>query len=340
MKQENSFENLSYRGQVRILTGMAHRALSRYPIQSPKVEFINHGENATFRVRDSRGGQYLLRLHRPVYHTKEAISEELHWLKSLEGKVRCQRPVADSRGEYLCLINSESRKHARYCDVLSWKQGSIRHEKLSPESFGLLGELTARLHSLAPKSTKNRRYWTAEGLLGSGATFGSPLDMKRGMLHYDIYNDCRKMVYDKLSGWQRNRRDRLGVIHADLHFGNMLWDQQGIIPIDFDDCGFGFFMYDLAVTFLSSQEILSRKGCEKKLLSYLMGYQSVRPLDSKDMEMIPWLMLARKLGMLAWLYHRQDNPRFIPLFRRISGQSIPLFRKALRQGPAFDWLLI
>ena len=43
------------------------------------------------------------------------------------------------------------------------------------------------------------------------------------------------------------------MIHADLHFGNLVWNQSQGTPIDFDDCGYGSKLYDAAVFLLSSR---------------------------------------------------------------------------------------
>src|SRR5260221_13336109 len=40
--------------------------------------------------------------------------------------------------------------------------------------------------------------------------------------------------------------DRFGMIHADVRLANLLADGDDIQVIDFDDCGFGWFMFDLA----------------------------------------------------------------------------------------------
>jgi Ser/Thr protein kinase RdoA (MazF antagonist) len=37
-----------------------------------------------------------------------------------------------------------------------------------------------------------------------------------------------------------------GLIHADLRLANLMVDDQGLTAIDFDDCGFGWWVYDLA----------------------------------------------------------------------------------------------
>jgi len=39
-----------------------------------------------------------------------------------------------------------------------------------------------------------------------------------------------------------------GLIHGDLHHENFLFHRGEARAIDFDDCGWGFHLYDLAVT--------------------------------------------------------------------------------------------
>jgi Ser/Thr protein kinase RdoA (MazF antagonist) len=41
--------------------------------------------------------------------------------------------------------------------------------------------------------------------------------------------------------------DAFGLIHADLHYGNLLFARDTVRAIDFDDCGFGFRLFDFGV---------------------------------------------------------------------------------------------
>src|SRR4029450_890805 len=50
-----------------------------------------------------------------------------------------------------------------------------------------------------------------------------------------------------------------GLIHGDLHHKNVLFHRGEARAIDFDDCGWGFHLYDLAVT-LSELEDRPRYG--------------------------------------------------------------------------------
>ena len=49
-----------------------------------EVSLLNISENATFKVFDSNTGtDTILRIHRPFYHTAQAIQSELDWVQAL-----------------------------------------------------------------------------------------------------------------------------------------------------------------------------------------------------------------------------------------------------------------
>jgi Ser/Thr protein kinase RdoA (MazF antagonist) len=41
-------------------------------------------------------------------------------------------------------------------------------------------------------------------------------------------------------------KDGFGLIHADLHFGNVVFASNDMHAIDFDECGPGYWVYDIA----------------------------------------------------------------------------------------------
>src|SRR5687768_5457924 len=87
-----SFKDCSYQAQVLRLRKLAQKAISRFPLRVASIEFINYGENATFKVQAQNGKKYLLRIHREDYHTVEAINEELSWLEHLNQKTSLLLP--------------------------------------------------------------------------------------------------------------------------------------------------------------------------------------------------------------------------------------------------------
>jgi Ser/Thr protein kinase RdoA (MazF antagonist) len=92
--------------------------------------------------------------------------------------------------------------------------------------------------------------------------------------------------------------ERFGLIHADMRLGNLLVDGQDFYVIDFDDCGFGWHLYDLgtAVSFLEHDPRVP-EWCD----SWVRGYRTVRTLPRSDADEIPTFVMLRRLMLVAWI---------------------------------------
>ena len=69
--------------------------------------------------------------------------------------------------------------------------------------------------------------------------------------------------------------ERFGLIHCDLRLANLLIDGPTVKVIDFDDCGFGWYMYD-AATPVSFYE--HEPQVPELIDAWVRGYRSVAPL--------------------------------------------------------------
>lgn len=315
------FEKATYRAQVRRLRQLAKNALKFYPVQVKKIEFINHGENTTFAVTAAKGDKYLLRVHRNIYHTLPAIQEELQWLKKLskEKFVAVPRPIRARNGKLVTVASAPGVPAARHCTMFHWVHGKFLHKLLNEKHLFEIGQIIARLQKAAPTTT-HRRYWTAEGLAGNKPKFGS-MDSIPMLSEKDqkLVTQTRKQIYRRLKAYEKKFPKRMGNMHADVHFGNLLVSDRGYGVIDFDDSGFGFYVYDLAVTIVAMEYQLGkeyRKMYPKLKTALINGYCSLAPWDKHDEELLPYLITMRKIQMLGWLNSRQDNPKFRRFFKR------------------------
>ncbi|MFK8137908.1 MAG: phosphotransferase enzyme family protein [Bdellovibrionales bacterium] len=318
---------------------MAERVLLKYPIKNYQLKFIQHGENATFKVSTAKSN-FLLRLHRDSYHSKEAILEELELLNWLSNNsvLEVQKPLSSKFKKYVELGEGE-RMPSRFCSILHWRDGRSKYKSLSSGHFESVGELTSNLH----KSTKgfklnHRNYWDTQGLIGLESTMGSfrSIESSISKKQYEILSDCRKMVFSKLMNYQKKYPEKMNVVHGDLHFGNLLWSQNKVTPIDFDDCGYGFELMDLAVTLNASSNILKNVGkTEAKRItdSLLNGYSKSMSLSDFDLEILPYFILARDLVLFAWLHGRRTNPKLAIHFKKSVARMIKTFNNSISQGP-------
>lgn len=303
--------DLSYAAQVRALTALAEKTLPALGLSRPTLRFIQHGENTTFCVTDSRGQKYLLRLHRENYHTTPSLREELAWLRRLEGEPGLYVPAP--RGSIETTRDAESGLSRRY-SLLRWVEGRGRFESLQPSHYSRLGEVIARLQrSTVGRQVVHRRYWTADGLLGTEPKLGTTR-LIEGVPASELraYESARRMLLKQFRSYEKRHPERLGLVHADTHFGNVLFRRDGVGVIDFDDCGLGFHLWDLAVVLFASQEVFKklRPARVREYTDALYeGYASGMPFRSGDEEIVTDLKHARMIAMTGWLYDRRDHPK-------------------------------
>jgi Ser/Thr protein kinase RdoA (MazF antagonist) len=331
-------KGLSYLQQVRQLRKTAEEAVKSFPIKVADIQFVNHGENTTFKIA-TRSKDYLLRIHRPQYHTEKAIIEELKWLKKLSENpnIPAQKPIPTTEGPWLCTAGNKG--DVRKCSLLTWMDGRELYKGLTPNAFFKTGLLTAELHVSTHKllRPKNRNYWTPEGLLGNEAQLGAVKALRGEFADsFSTIENARRLIYKHVDNFYRDFPERQGLIHADLHFGNIIWKQGQPIPIDFDDCGWGIHLFDLAVTLAWSDHFLHelpKKEANHYVESILEGYQQVIPLGYDDIVALPWFLHARQMQMLGWYASRQDHPRIWKHFKKRKKAHLRGFEKLLSNGP-------
>ena len=90
-----------------------------------------------------------------------------------------------------------------------------------------------------------------------------------------------------------------------MRLANLLTGPNGTRLIDFDDCGFGWFMYDFAAA-ISFIEDDPRIPALKA--SWLEGYRAVRDLPREDEAEIDTFIMLRRMALLAWIGSHIEAP--------------------------------
>jgi Ser/Thr protein kinase RdoA (MazF antagonist) len=103
-----------------------------------------------------------------------------------------------------------------------------------------------------------------------------------------------------------SKPDTFGLIHADLHLENALFDRGAMRLIDFDDCGFGYWLYDIAVPLW---EYRSRPDHALIRAALLDGYAEHRELP--DLTHLEMFIATRDVAFGLWYAGMaQVNPAF------------------------------
>ena len=130
-------------------------------------------------------------------------------------------------------------------------------------------------------------------------------DLEELVSEQQLIESARTKVRAVLSRYEK-KADGYGLIHADLHPGNVLFDGSRLHPIDFDDAGFGWHVYDLAVALFYYQ---SRRDFDSILQALVSGYRAHRPLSDEALERLPLFLLIRALVLLGWIDGRTELDR-------------------------------
>ena len=99
--------------------------------------------------------------------------------------------------------------------------------------------------------------------------------------------------------------DVFGLIHADLHYFNLLFGGGVVRAIDFDDCGFGYLLYDFAVML---NELLDRANYSALRAGLLAGYRRVRVLSAEREACIDAFIALRQVQDALWALEERTHP--------------------------------
>lgn len=307
------FGQLSYREQILRLDQLADQALVNYPLRFVRRDLLQYEDNAVYCVTDASGKRFVLRLGAACgYGFLEQQSEMdlLAYLEREAGQLRIPHPVMNGEGKFVTALPATDPVEPQFAVLLHWVAGEVLSCPVELVTFTKLGEMTACIHSHAVRFTEAvpciRPNWDWQRLFGPRSVLGScgagNDDLGLDTPQRDLLGVISKQIcahFEILA----SRPGFWGMIHGDLHCGNVLLEQGEVGLIDFDDCGWGFFLYDAAAILDSAYRRLARDLPEYSRLkdAYLTGYDRVRPLPDESAEHLAIFKVMRDLVTLDFI---------------------------------------
>ena len=295
------------------LLNMAHEATKLYALpEHLAVTLVNLSENATYLVEAPDGRRWALRIHRDGYHTKAAIASELAWLIALRehGVAITPRPVKGRNGEIIQTISHPQLPHTRHVVLSEWEGGiepGIGQDLIKP--FEVLGELTARMHHHARQWKRPANFerftWNFETSLGDRKPHwgrwrdGMGVETEK----VKLFGRTVDLIGKRLAAYGHGS-ERFGLVHGDTRLANLLIDGDMVKVLDFDDCGFSWFMYD-AATPVSFYE--HEPQVPALIEAWKAGYRRAATLSKEEEEEIPTFIMLRRLLLVAWIGNRSET---------------------------------
>lgn len=287
-------------------------ALPRWGLSGDaELKLLTISENATFRAHDPASGRdVVFRVHRPGYHTRAEIESELAWLTALgrDGVVPTLTPVPQLDGGLIAdLDDGGTIRHAVAFGLLPGREPAEGDDLA--RWYRELGAINARLHQHArgwrPPEGFVRKRWDYDAMLGEVQLWGDwraglGLDGE-GRAVLERTSEVLRAILEEYGTGE----ERFGLVHADMRVANLLVDGDRLSVIDFDDCGFSWYLYDFAAAISFSEH---EPYIPELQAAWIAGYRSVAPLADEECAILPVFIMLRRMLLTAWIASHAETP--------------------------------
>ena len=312
---------------------LAEEAIKHWDVEVKSINLHLQSENTVFKVEGLDGNTYALRIHRKGYHDLEELNSEHVWTSSLSNAgLLVPEAVVTRSGEAYTSVSILNSSEYRYVGLVKWIEGTILNdlildleEKDVSDVYESLGNVIAKFHKATiawekPKDFKRHSFDT-DGFLGSKPFWGRFWEAQNATTRErEKLSLIRNNITEILSKLPRDINS-FGMIHADLHSKNVLIQGKSLSVIDFDDSGFGWYGFDLAVAIWDRLDFTAT-GCHFDIAykSLIRGYLEERPNTKDIIETIPTFLLMRTLMIIRWIEDRPESgyEAFIPVLIQAS----------------------
>ena len=319
----SGFFNLPQEIQKEELATFSRVILAHYAVEVASIECISFEYNTTMKVTATDGQEFALRININSPRTTENLRAEIAWVQYLEkdGRVSAPKMVATKEGSYLTEIFHEKSGRTLRCVLYVWLPG-VEPDEDDPDLIHVeaMGRAMALMHTIAPNfelptdsnlpQLDDVMWWTEDFLLSEKSVLDS--DSK------NLISKALTIIGDHVAQLYVGAKPM--VIHADLHGGNVLWNDDSLSVIDFDDCGIGLPIQDLATAmyYLDTPE---------QDAAFHKGYSTVLPLPAMSSRDEAVLRLQRRIILLNYLYetNNEEHRAIIPEYLEESLRRIKVF---------------
>ena len=312
---------------------LAEEAIKHWDVEVKSINLHLQSENTVFKVEGLDGNTYALRIHRKGYHDLEELNSEHVWTSSLSNAgLLVPEAVVTRSGKAYTSVSFLNSSEYRYVGLVKWIEGTILNdlildleEKDVSDLYESLGKVVAKFHKATiawekPKDFK-RHSFDADGFVGSKPFWGRFWEAQNATTRErEKLSLIRNNITESLSKLPKDINS-FGMIHADLHSQNVLIQGKSLSVIDFDDSGFGWYGFDLAVAIWDRLDFTAT-GCHFDIAykSLIRGYIEERPNAKDIIETIPTFLLMRTLMIIRWIEDRPESgyEAFIPVLIQAS----------------------
>lgn len=285
-------------------------------LQHIQIKLLKYSENVTFLINEYNAPDQLVRkrvfrINRPEYHSIAELEGEIQWMKELSTETHLTLPEV-YQGKDTKAIQQINVKGIAFTGIMfTYLEGRMVEELSGAalcKQMVQIGKILAQLHIQSQNRDAKIRIarfsWGISDFFGNEARWGNWRDFSKvhGMTkeQYALMERTEQEIIRHLKEWGTSS-EHYGLIHADMHCSNIMMYQGDFQIFDFDDSGYGWYLYDFGCTLVEYDN-------PQELLTYLvMGYEQIKPLSVSEKSELQMFVLLRRIVRLAWIAGHHDN---------------------------------
>jgi Ser/Thr protein kinase RdoA (MazF antagonist) len=299
----------------------AQHILSTYDLPNrSKLKWLGYTHNAVFEF-ECEGKRYILRMR--LADMRDFERHEVKFLRQLreDTPLIAPYPIANADNQLITgYINKRLKVfHHIAAVVFEYVEGNtVSVDTVSVSQMQDIGKYLANLHKYTSRYHKIFDEEDRYALRRLSPHYPPP---PNGTSYYYLGEDARQAINDEqltvmeaVAEKVKAAMDELGtgesefgLIHGDLLLQNILFHEGEVRALDFEYCGWGYYLYDLTPILWQLKPQARYPELEQALWD---GYTSIRSLSSRHRELLETFIAGRQVASMRWVAANRHNPAY------------------------------
>lgn len=323
------------------MTNLSREISARYGFTDIDIQPLEDGNQKLFDIRYRQNGQNRRAVLRGYFEwvDRNDVAAETLWLSTLatDTDLLVPYPIPAIDGTFIQDLDLDPESPTNVAVLQAWLPGEALAENVTPESIKEVGRVLACLHNHSETAMdwdciSSRRQGFEVWIDDWSEANDVAADAER------VLETAARVVSSTMQSIS-GESDPCGFIHCDPHPWNILVDGEQLAIIDFSDCGWAPYAYDIASALVyykfpwvwDDEPCLNYQGLEAALLA---GYASERPIPQNLAQALPVCFAARLLVLVQWILDELEDVDATSFTRKSVANSIDHLRQFCRDNPA------
>lgn len=303
-----------------------NQAALLFDVDPKAIKVLGGFENFIYEFK-RENEEVILRFVHSTHRTYNHVLAEIEFIDYLsKNGANVSTIIKNNKDQIAFKIRCENNEFFTVSAFTKAPGTFVKEQRFNDDFNYMFGKAVGKLHKLAKTyEPKHKRYhWHEEDYIEIGER-NLPEDM---MYLIDLAKEHREL----LMKYEATKED-YGLIHTDLHFGNMFYDGEVLTFFDWDDASYKHFISDIAIIIFYQFGLspLTDEQIEDKTIDFLKpflkGYETENKLDKKWFKELNHFFRLRVLILILVVYAAGDELIEGPFGKALLGKYIPRLKE-------------